>query len=330
MYHCRVCGSLSSKPERPNRKNWAPASYINTTILSFICIILAMAFTKPKLKISQDGNLSEADLRAIETSAYVLAKFKEWLDKRGKLCDYANISTTEFNDLLRKLQTKMESLSVLKPSGSSHTLKNVNKKLKGQITFKENLKIPAPLIVKTEQLQAEIPADLRQRFIPFGSGSPYISSPSKRKKKKSGKHSPKSRKIEENSSNNVADTDSVHGKDSSIVDMMGGITPVQLKKIKNRSSSTEKTPQTKKVKYKEQKDKDNESFISFPNIKQEVVGSDLDAENSTPYKHKKKKKDRKSTTPLKTVKQEPLDLGVSQEDSPVNTHKKKKKKKVTL
>ncbi|KAG1650894.1 hypothetical protein GQR58_027659 [Nymphon striatum] len=288
MYHCRVCGSLSSKPERPNRKNWAPASYINTTILSFICIILAMAFTKPKLKISQDGNLSEADLRAIETSAYVLAKFKEWLDKR------------------------------------------VNKKLKGQITFKENLKIPAPLIVKTEQLQAEIPADLRQRFIPFGSGSPYISSPSKRKKKKSGKHSPKSRKIEENSSNNVADTDSVHGKDSSIVDMMGGITPVQLKKIKNRSSSTEKTPQTKKVKYKEQKDKDNESFISFPNIKQEVVGSDLDAENSTPYKHKKKKKDRKSTTPLKTVKQEPLDLGVSQEDSPVNTHKKKKKKKVTL
>ncbi|KAG1672072.1 hypothetical protein GQR58_016151 [Nymphon striatum] len=224
----------------------------------------------------------------------------------------------------------MESLSVLKPSGSSHTLKNVNKKLKGQITFKENLKIPAPLIVKTEQLQAEIPADLRQRFIPFGSGSPYISSPSKRKKKKSGKHSPKSRKIEENSSNNVADTDSVHGKDSSIVDMMGGITPVQLKKIKNRSSSTEKTPQTKKVKSKEQKDKDNESFISFPNIKQEVVGSDLDAENSTPYKHKKKKKDRKSTTPLKTVKQEPLDLGVSQEDSPVNTHKKKKKKKVSF
>ncbi|KAG1650377.1 hypothetical protein GQR58_028079 [Nymphon striatum] len=47
-------------------------------------------------------NLSEADLRKIETSAYCLVKFKLWLDKRGKISDYANISATEFNDLLRK------------------------------------------------------------------------------------------------------------------------------------------------------------------------------------------------------------------------------------
>ncbi|KAG1693192.1 Rho GTPase-activating protein 6 [Nymphon striatum] len=64
---------------------------------------LGCKIDSPKVKLSQDSNLSEADLREIETSAYGLAKFKEWLDKRGKICGYANISATEFDDLLRKL-----------------------------------------------------------------------------------------------------------------------------------------------------------------------------------------------------------------------------------
>ncbi|KAG1664913.1 Kinesin heavy chain [Nymphon striatum] len=52
--------------------------------------------------------LDEADLRKIETSAYGLAKFKEWVDKRGKICDYANISANEFNNLLCKFYAEVK------------------------------------------------------------------------------------------------------------------------------------------------------------------------------------------------------------------------------
>ncbi|KAG1652349.1 hypothetical protein GQR58_026368 [Nymphon striatum] len=62
-----------------------------------------------ELSVSYESNLSEADQREIEErSAYGLAKFKEWLDKRGKICDYANISATEFNDLLRKFYAEVK------------------------------------------------------------------------------------------------------------------------------------------------------------------------------------------------------------------------------
>ncbi|KAG1649447.1 Heparan sulfate 2-O-sulfotransferase 1 [Nymphon striatum] len=50
----------------------------------------------------------KADLREIETSAYGLAKFKEWLNKQGNICDYADISTTEFNDSLRKFYAEVK------------------------------------------------------------------------------------------------------------------------------------------------------------------------------------------------------------------------------
>ena len=55
--------------------------------------------------MSQDSNKSEGELRVLETRArpdttkksttdYGLAKFKEWLDRRGKVCDFGRVSAT--------------------------------------------------------------------------------------------------------------------------------------------------------------------------------------------------------------------------------------------
>ncbi|KAG1673996.1 Fucose-1-phosphate guanylyltransferase [Nymphon striatum] len=71
----------------------------------------------------------EADLREIETSAYSFTKFKEWLDKRGKICDYANISATEFNDLLRKFYAEVKATKQnqsLSPSNGGSTMYCIN------------------------------------------------------------------------------------------------------------------------------------------------------------------------------------------------------------
>ncbi|KAG1695533.1 Down syndrome cell adhesion molecule-like protein 1 [Nymphon striatum] len=50
----------------------------------------------------------------IETSAYGLTKVKERLDKRCKICDYANISATEYNNLLRKFYAEVKAINKTK------------------------------------------------------------------------------------------------------------------------------------------------------------------------------------------------------------------------
>ena len=69
--------------------------------------------------MSQGSNLSEGELRVLKTSGrphttkkstdYGLAKFNEWLDRQGKVCDFGDVSATEFNDVLRKFYAEVKS-----------------------------------------------------------------------------------------------------------------------------------------------------------------------------------------------------------------------------
>ena len=68
--------------------------------------------------ISQKSDLSEDDLQNIEqmsipestarSTVYGIKKFEQWIEKRGKECDYATVTAEDLNGMLRKYYAEVK------------------------------------------------------------------------------------------------------------------------------------------------------------------------------------------------------------------------------
>ena len=77
-----------------------------------------MAFISRESISSKNSELNEGALLELENSAkpentkrataYEIKRFQQWLDRRGKTCDFATVSANELNDLLRKFYAEVK------------------------------------------------------------------------------------------------------------------------------------------------------------------------------------------------------------------------------